>query len=102
MPAKKRTTYVTFKLDPNNLPALTPEEAAALDAAPIDYSDIPQIPPGFWDRNRPASVENKALITLRLDQEVLDFFKKGGKRYQTRINAVLRAFVEHEAREKQA
>ena len=98
MPAKKRTTCTTFRLDPDNLPRLTPKEAAALNAAPIDYSDIPQIPPGFWDRHRPASVQNKALITLRLDQEVLDFFKKGGKRYQTRINAVLRAFVEAQLR----
>ncbi len=97
MPAKKRATFVTFTLDPNNLPKLTPEEAAELDASPIDYSDIPKIPPGFWDRNRPTEAENKALISLRLDRDVLDFFKKGGKRYQTRINAVLRAFVEHES-----
>lgn len=98
MTAKKRTTYVTFKLDPNNLPELTAEEAAQLDAAPIDYSDIPHIPAGFWDKNRPAKVDNKAQITLRLDQEVLDFFKRSGKRYQTRINAVLRAFVEAQPR----
>ena len=32
--------------------------------------------------------------TLRLDAEVLDFFKHGGKRYQSRINAVLRSYVE--------
>lgn len=96
MPAKKRTTFVTFTLDPKNLPRLSPKEAAELDAAPIDYSDIAQIPSGFWERNRPTEAENKALITLRLDRDVLDFFRKGGKRYQTRINAVLRAFVEHE------
>lgn len=98
MPEKNGNTYVTFALDPSNLPQLTSEESARLDSAPIDYRDIPQIPAGFWDRHRPANVENKAQVTLRLDQEVLDFFKKGGKRYQTRINAVLRAFVEAQQR----
>ena len=102
MPERKEITYTTFILDPNSRPKLTPEQAARLDALPIDYSDIPEIPAGFWDRNRPSNADNKAQITLRLDKDVLDFFKKGGKRYQTRINAVLRAFVEHEAREKQA
>jgi uncharacterized protein (DUF4415 family) len=79
MPAKKRTTDVTFDLEPSNLPKLTAKEAAQLDAAPIDYTDVPKIPAGFWDRHRPAEFENKAQITLRLDQDVLDFFKKGGR-----------------------
>lgn len=98
MKENTKTTLTTFILDPNNLPQLTADEAARLDALPINYSDIPQIPSSFWDRNRPVSAENKAQITLRIDQEVLDFFKKSGKRYQTRINAVLRAFVEAQPR----
>jgi len=36
---------------------------------------------------------NKQQITLRLDAEVLSFFKKTGERYQSRINAVLREYV---------
>lgn len=35
----------------------------------------------------------KKLLSLRLDDEVVDWFKKQGPGYQTRINAVLRAFV---------
>jgi uncharacterized protein (DUF4415 family) len=31
-------------------------------------------------------------VTLRLDRDVLDWFKKQGRGYQTRINAVLREF----------
>lgn len=99
---KKKTTLSTFKLDLENLPQLTSEEAAHLDALPINYKDIPQIPVGFWDQNRPAKVDNKAQITLRLDQEVLDYFRSRGSRYQTRINAVLRAFVEAQLREPTA
>lgn len=35
----------------------------------------------------------KQLVSLRLDPDVLVWFKKQGKGYQTRINAVLRAYV---------
>jgi uncharacterized protein (DUF4415 family) len=35
---------------------------------------------------------SKALVSLRLDQDVLEWFKAQGAGYQTRMNAVLRAF----------
>ena len=35
---------------------------------------------------------NKSLVSLRVDQDVLEWFKSQGAGYQTRINAVLRAF----------
>ena len=35
---------------------------------------------------------SKALVSLRVDQDVLEWFKAQGSGYQTRINAVLRAF----------
>jgi uncharacterized protein (DUF4415 family) len=37
--------------------------------------------------------ENKHQVTLRLDPDVLNFFKATGKRYQSRINAALREYV---------
>jgi uncharacterized protein (DUF4415 family) len=41
----------------------------------------------------------KEIVTLRLDTEVLEWFKAQGKGYQTRINAVLKAYVKaHEER----
>jgi uncharacterized protein (DUF4415 family) len=36
----------------------------------------------------------KTLISLRVDPEVLDFFKAQGPGYQTRINAVLQAYMQ--------
>ena len=36
----------------------------------------------------------KQLISLRIDPDVIDFFKAQGKGYQTRMNAVLRAYME--------
>lgn len=35
----------------------------------------------------------KSTITIRLDEDVIDFFKRGGAGYQSRMNAVLRAYV---------
>lgn len=35
----------------------------------------------------------KKRITIRLDEDIIDHFKRGGKGYQSRINAVLRAYV---------
>jgi len=37
-------------------------------------------------------IPSKALVSLRLDQDVLEWFKGQGAGYQTRMNAVLRAF----------
>src|SRR5260363_239801 len=88
---------VKFKLDPNNLPELTEEQKAQLNSIKdedIDYSDIPSQIGVQW--TRPGAlipIGNKHQVTLRLDADVLNFFKKTGKRYQSRINAVLREYV---------
>ena len=92
---------VKFKLDPKNPPHPTAEQRkrlAAVAAMPdkdIDYSDIPkQAGPVQWTRpGALVSAENKQQITLRLDSEVLSFFKGTGKRYQSRINAALREYM---------
>ena len=92
---------VKFELDPKNPPVLTAAQRkrlAALAARPdseIDYSDIPkQTAVVKWSRpGALVSAENKQQITLRLDAEVLNFFKSTGERYQSRINAVLREYV---------
>jgi uncharacterized protein (DUF4415 family) len=48
----------------------------------------------WFKRARLVMPQAKEMVSLRLDQEVLDWFRKTGRGYQTRINAVLRAFVE--------
>ena len=47
-----------------------------------------------WSTARLVIPDVKKAISLRVDQEVLDFFKSQGKGYQTRINAVLRSYME--------
>ena len=60
----------------------------------IDYSDIP--PVTDWSGAvvgkfyRPV----KETVTIRLDADVLDWLKQGGKGYQTRVNKILRAVME--------
>ena len=50
--------------------------------------------PVDWSRVEVVVPEPKRLISLRLDADVVDFFRKQGKGYQTRMNAVLRAYKE--------
>jgi len=38
--------------------------------------------------------ESKAVLNMRIDRDVLEFFRRQGKGYQTKINAVLRSYVE--------
>jgi uncharacterized protein (DUF4415 family) len=54
-------------------------------------ADVKHIVRGIVRRGLKA-VPSKALVSLRLDQDVLEWFKGQGAGYQTRINAVLRAF----------
>lgn len=46
-----------------------------------------------WDSVRVEMPQPKADLHMRVDRDVLDFFRKAGKGYQTRINAVLRSYV---------
>ena len=55
----------------------------------IDYSDIPKLGPEFF-ANATQWRGTKQLVTLRLDPDVLQFFKKTGRGYQTRMNSALR------------
>lgn len=93
MSANKSST-TKFTLDVANPPSLTAEQAKRLEATPIDYEDIPELPATFWDAAGHVGTANKSQVTLRLDAEVLAFFKGTGRKYQTRINAVLLAYVE--------
>jgi uncharacterized protein (DUF4415 family) len=65
----------------------------------IDYSDIPPQPSTGWRRvSDLVPEENKQQITLRLDADVLEFFRATGRRYQSRINAALREYVNAQKR----
>ena len=48
----------------------------------------------FQQARRATQVPEKKQVTLRIDVDILDFFKQQGRRYQTKMHAVLRAYVE--------
>ncbi|MBN1363160.1 MAG: BrnA antitoxin family protein [Sedimentisphaerales bacterium] len=59
----------------------------------VDTSDIPELGEDFFREAKVRLPEGKRLVSLRIDSDILDWFKRQGKGYQTRINAVLRASV---------
>ena len=64
----------------------------------IDLSDAPEMTPEMFARaivrRGLKPVARKAQITLRIDSEVLDWFRARGTGYQSQMNAVLRAYKE--------
>jgi uncharacterized protein (DUF4415 family) len=60
----------------------------------IDLSDIPELSDTFFKNAVLRLPQPKAKVCIRLDQDILEWFKSQGKGYQTKINAVLRAFKE--------
>ena len=71
-----------------------PEPARSPDLAPVPATgELTEIVREIARQGLPEA-PRKAAISLRLDAEVLDWFKARGPGYQTRINAVLRAYME--------
>lgn len=64
----------------------------------IDTSDIPPVTPEMFAqavvKRGLKTRDNKAQLTIRVDRDVLNWFKSRGRGYQTQINALLRAFME--------
>ena len=71
----------------------------ALRDEDIDFSDIPELGEAFFRNAEIRLPERKVPVCIRLDREVVDWFKARGKRYQSRINAVLKAFIERQKKE---
>jgi uncharacterized protein (DUF4415 family) len=72
----------------------------------IDFSDLPPLEPAAFaralvQRGGVLDKPNKPQVTLRLDAEVLAWFRSRGKGYQTEINSLLRAYMEAHRSETQ-
>jgi uncharacterized protein (DUF4415 family) len=74
-------------------------EAEIARSAPDELRDLPE---DFWDEAVPVLPVAKVPSSLRVDEDVLEFFRKAGPRYQSRMNAVLRSYMERIAKPKQA
>jgi len=70
-------------------------ELASRSDDSIDYSDIPELDNEFWENAKVAPPRNKPNISLRVDTEVVEFFKaENPKGYTRRMAAVLKAYVD--------
>ena len=59
----------------------------------INLDDIPELDDAFF-KNAQLQLPHKQAVTMRLDSDVLEWFKNQGKGYQTRINRLLRKYME--------
>ena len=70
-------------------------EIVAIPEEKIDTSDIPEMDEKFFAAARlvmPSGTSKKA-VSLRVDEDVFDWFKAQGRGHLSRMNAVLRAYM---------
>jgi uncharacterized protein (DUF4415 family) len=85
---KKRTTTKRSETDWKRVDALKDKE--------VNMSEIPEVSPEMFARGiirrglKPVS--RKQQLTIRVDNDVLDWYKRQGRGYQTKINSLLRAY----------
>jgi uncharacterized protein (DUF4415 family) len=94
---KKRSTTTRSKTDQTDWKRID-----AMKDEDIDLSDIPEITPEMFARavrrRNFRVIPRKKQLTLRVDSDVVDWYKKQGPGYQTRINSLLRAYMKEHQR----
>ena len=70
------------------------EKAIASDPDWDEFKDID------WSNAVLVMPVKKKAISIRVDEDVLDFFKSGGEGYQRRMNAVLRSYMQQKSKRK--
>lgn len=73
---------------------MTPAQVEANVAADPDEEGMVM----DWENASVTLPEAKSVLNMRVDRDVLDYFRNTGRGYQTRINAVLRSYVEQMGR----
>ena len=76
------------------------EALAAMPEEDIDFSDIPEVRDWTGAKRGLFYRPDKQQLTLRVDADVVDWFKRKGSGYQTQMNAALREHVGRELRKK--
>jgi uncharacterized protein (DUF4415 family) len=77
--------------------AMTDEDIERAIADDPDWADFKDID---WSKAKVVIPKTKKSISIRVDEDVIDFFRATGKGYQTRINAVLKHYVSEQKRLK--
>lgn len=63
------------------------------DEKSINYEDSPATTKAFWKDAEVFMPQHKIPISLRLDEDIISYFKEEGKGYQSKINAILKAYI---------
>ena len=71
------------------------------DAQPLSAEQLDAMVPMRSLRGRPKSDNRKILVSVRYSQEVIDYFRSTGDGWQSRMDGVLRRYVERQARASQ-
>jgi uncharacterized protein (DUF4415 family) len=78
------------------------ERLASMTDEDIDFSEIPEMTPEMFAqavvRRNFKVIPRKKQLTLRIDSDVVEWYQKQGPGYQTRINALLRAYMKEHQR----
>jgi uncharacterized protein (DUF4415 family) len=94
---KKRATTKKSEVDQTDWKRID-----AMKDEDIDFSEIPEWTPEMFARavlrRNFKPIPRKKQLTLRVDSDVVDWYKKQGRGYQTRINALLRAYMKEHRR----
>lgn len=70
-------------------------DAEVRDSSPPELSGLPH---DFWDSAELVEPVRKQAVSLRIDEDVLAWFRQRGPRYQSRMNAVLRSYMNARSR----
>ena len=85
------------KTDWARVDAMTDEEVEASIASDPDWAEFKDVD---WSDAVLVIPARKKAISIRVDEDVLDYFKSEGDGYQRRINAVLRSYMQQKAKPK--
>ena len=85
------------KTDWARVDAMTDEEVEAAIASDPDWAEFKDLD---WSDAVLVMPPKKKAISIRVDEDVLDYFKSQGEGYQRRINAVLRSYMQQKAKPK--
>lgn len=88
-------TSTTAKFSLSDIKAM---RARGEDATAPNAPEAQSLGDEFWKSAKVVMPTGKTSVHLRLDSDIVDWFKARGKGHLTRMNAVLRAYVESQSR----
>ena len=95
--AREAPRKMRIRSDLDKLRRLTDEEIDASIANDPDWEEFKDI---NWSKAVLIIPPKKKAISIRVDEDVLDYFKKQGAGYQRRMNAVLRSYMQQRCKKR--